>query len=81
MAQFRATIQGTRGQASRLGTKKSGLLLNVNGWHAGISISASYEDGKDIFKVYKTAGSNGGHSSIHIATVRDGVIEDLPSGA
>lgn len=58
MAQFRATIKGQRGEASRLGSKQSGIVAEVNGWNKGIKIYASHRDGKDVFEVYLTGGSN-----------------------
>lgn len=60
MAQYRATIEGQRGIASRLGSKKSGLLAKVNGWNCGIEVEMSYdEEGKeDVINVYLTSGSS-----------------------
>jgi len=59
MANFRAVIQGQRGQASRLGSKSSGITASVNGWHLGVEVIAYHdkETGRDIFRVYKTEGS------------------------
>ena len=64
MAHFRATIQGNRGEASRLGTKGSGLDADVNGWDSGVSVRASYNNEKkrDEFSIYLTGGS--GYSSV-----------------
>lgn len=62
MAQFRGTLQGNRGQASRLGTKKSGLSVSANGWGIGINI-VLYHDmttDKDEAIVSLTRGSGGG---------------------
>lgn len=59
MAQFRATIKGQRGEASRLGSKNSGLRAYVNGWDSGVLVEAENRDGRDIFYVYTTGGSNG----------------------
>ena len=59
MARFRATIKGARGEVSRLGTAKSGLVVDVNGWDVGVHIRANVEDGQDVIRVYKTGGSNG----------------------
>ena len=61
MAQFRATIKGSRGVASRLGTKKSGIVCSVNGWNSGIRVEAFYDkdSGQDVFTVFETGGSNG----------------------
>jgi hypothetical protein len=61
MAHFRATIQGSRGLASRLGGKKSGLVVCANGWGLGVKVYATYskDDDCDMFEVYLTGGSNG----------------------
>lgn len=60
MAQFRAVIQGQRGQASRLGSKKSGLSASINGWYIGVDVYINHnvETGKDEIQVYKTKGSS-----------------------
>lgn len=58
MARFRATIEGQRGQASRLGSKTSGLFVTANGWDRGVSVVVRVDtDGLDHFYVYKTGGS------------------------
>ncbi len=61
MAQFKGTVKGQRGEASRLGGKKSGLEVTANGWNDGIRISVKHIDGKDMFTIYRTAGSNGNY--------------------
>lgn len=75
MAQFRATIQGQRGQASRLGSKKSGLVADINGWHNGVRVLAEYDEknGTDVFVVYKTGGSSYGEHE-KICTISNGRI-------
>ena len=60
MAQFRATIKGRRGQASRLGSKSSGIVARIDGWNKGIEVQALYENGQDVFVIYETGGSNRG---------------------
>ena len=59
MARFRATIEGNRGMASRLGTPASGITANINGWDSGIRVIAfvDEETGKDRFLVAVTGGS------------------------
>jgi hypothetical protein len=59
MAQFLGSVQGQRGEATRLGSKSSGLTARVNGWHVGVRVEASHEDGKDVFRIYRTGGSSG----------------------
>jgi hypothetical protein len=70
MAQFRATIVGQRGEASRLGNKKTGLVARVNGWNLGVRVEADYDADfdRDTFTVYLTGGSNGGHDSVLLGT-------------
>lgn len=62
MAHFRGTIQGVRGEASRLGTKKTGLTVTADGWDFGVEVRLWHDakEGKDRATVYVTRGSNGG---------------------
>lgn len=75
MAQFRGTVSGQRGEASRLGSKNSGLTVTANGWNAGVTVRARVNDeGCDVFDVYATGGSgyNGRHE--RIASIVDGKL-------
>lgn len=63
MAQFYGEIQGNRGEATRMGTKSSGLRGHIRGWEVGVSVECSHEDGKDVIKVWRTSGSNGSQES------------------
>ena len=67
MAQFRGTIQGTRGEASRLGTKSSGLTVTANGWDTGVRVELDHETGQDRVTVWRTGGSNGGEHDVLLA--------------
>lgn len=69
MAQFRATIKGTKGEASRLGHKNTGICAQVNGWTSGITVFASHHDGVDVFEVWQTEGSARGGEKRMIAQV------------
>lgn len=64
MAQFRATIRGQRGEASRLGSKTSGLHVTVNGWTAGITVHCEHTATDDFFSVFLTSGSSYGMSKL-----------------
>ena len=74
MAHFRATAIGQRGEASRLGSKSSGMIVNVNGWNVGIRVHAIHnkETGKDELCVWKTGGSN----EISGSTLINKVVEE-----
>lgn len=61
MAHFRAVIQGQRGEASRLGSSRTGIRATVNGWNSGVRVegSALADNAGDFFHIFATAGSNG----------------------
>lgn len=72
MAQFRAIIRGQRGEASRLGSKKGGIIATVNGWNNGVTVVGTHDEktGEDRFVVSVNGGSNGAspESMVFIAT-------------
>ncbi len=76
MARFRSTMQGQRGLASRLGSKASGMRVNVNGWDSGLRIVARVDrQGRDTFDVYASGGSNDANVLTHLLTLQgSGVI-------
>jgi hypothetical protein len=60
MAQFRGWIKGQRGQASRLGSKASGLDANLASWQGSVSVSLwTTEDGVDMARVWLAPHTNG----------------------
>ena len=71
MAQFRAVIQGQKGEASRLGSKKSGMCADVDGWNAGVSVRAFHLDGKDGFRVSMTSGSSPKGNNILLGVISE----------
>jgi len=68
MAQFYASIQGNRGEATRMGTKSSGIKGHIRGYHVGIQVVGRDVDGEDTFDVYLTSGSNGERAGKHIGS-------------
>lgn len=72
MAQFRATIEGQRGIASRLGNKKSGIITKTNGWKSGVRVEGEYreQDEEDVFDVWMTGGSGGTPNQVLLGRVR-----------
>lgn len=58
MAQFYGSIQGNRGEATRLGSRSSGMVATVNGWDVGARVVIRHIDGEDVIYVYRTGGSN-----------------------
>lgn len=70
MAQFRGIIRGNRGEASRLGSKNSGFLANIDGWDIGLHVHAYYDKktGIDKISVDLTGGSNSPSPKLHVGT-------------
>ena len=64
MAHFYAEIKGNRGEASRMGSKESGIRGHIRGWNVGVEVSCYHDErtGKDVCYVYLTGGSNGSSS-------------------
>lgn len=62
MAHFYGTVQGNRGQASRLGSKDSGLDIRACSWEGAISVCLFVKDGVDwahvSFREHNGRGSN-----------------------
>lgn len=54
MAHFYGTIQGSRGEASRLGGKESGLRVYAASWSGAVGVRLYEKDGVDYANVYLT---------------------------
>ena len=76
MARFRGTVEGGRGQASRLGHRH--ITTDANGWNCGVNVDGGAardatrpEIGVDQFTVFATGGSSESSSSHQIARVKE----------
>ena len=60
MAQYRALVRSKNGSTSRLGDKKNGMVVRVDGWNIGVKVFIMYDDEleRDVIFVYETGGSN-----------------------
>lgn len=68
MARFMGTVQGSRGEASRLGHGQ--LVGRVNGWDCGVTVNAATKDDKENeFLVFVTGGSRGRRPTTMIADI------------
>ena len=47
MAHFRGTVRGDRGDASRCGSKRSGLEVIAASWHGAIRVILEYDKSTD----------------------------------
>lgn len=56
MARFRGTVQGTRGQAHRLG--HTAIEVTCDGWHAGVRVEMyAHSDATDRCRIWFKDGS------------------------
>lgn len=66
MARFIGTVQGGRGEASRIGHNTTGLRTSCRGWHIGVNCEArpagGADPGADSVGVRLTTGSSGSGS-------------------
>lgn len=67
MAHFRGTLKGNRGEASRLGTARTGLVVTANGWDFGVKVILR-EDGHDIADIYLTGGSHAADVPVYLGS-------------
>jgi hypothetical protein len=68
MAHFRGTIQGQRGSASRLGSARSGLTINANGWDFGVKVILREKDGQDVADIFLTGGSHDAAIPVYVGS-------------
>jgi len=66
MAQYRGTVVGGRGEASRIGHKTSGLQTTCNGWSLGCTAAIEYNETlqRDEIVIKVTNGSGDGTENI-----------------
>lgn len=60
MAHFYASIKGRAGEATRMGSKKSGIQGHIRGWHIGCQARCWHDEetGLDKVTIYVTRGSS-----------------------
>jgi hypothetical protein len=59
MSHFYGSMEGSRGVATRCGTKGSGMQAYIRGWTTGVLVNLVHVDGKDRVVVQRTTGSSG----------------------
>jgi len=77
MAHFYGTLQGARGQASRLGTRNSGLRIEACSWQGKVTVRLYTCNGVDHARV--ELGRHHGHGGQ--ATLYDGPVAGMPAAA
>ena len=71
MAHFYASIQGNRGEVTRLGTKNSGIVAHIRGWNIGVFVSINHVNGEDVIVINKTGGSNSSLNNELLVTLKE----------
>ena len=57
MSRFYASIQGSRGEATRQGSPNSGIRGHIRSWDTGVQVYIAAEGDNDRIQVYLTGGS------------------------
>ena len=85
MAHFYGGVHGHRGEATRLGTKRSGLSVFCNGWRIGVKASLyADESGSsdlDTITVDLTCGSGHSGESVRLGTFSRKDLEKMVAKA
>lgn len=58
MATFYGSIKGGRGEATRCGTKNSGIKASVQSWNGSVISELSYDEDKLMVRVSTSTGSS-----------------------
>jgi len=79
MARFYASIQGNRGEATRMGTASSGIDGHIRGWSVGarVDLTVNNATDADVVEIELTGGSNR-PSGRRLATLYAQIDGELP---
>jgi len=78
MSHFYASINGSaKSEATRQGTKKTGIKGHIRGWKSGVKVYGLYDITRecDEFQIYATIGSNENGHDIFL-----GAVVQTPTG-
>lgn len=79
MSHFYGVLEGSRGQATRCGTKSSGVNVTAAGWRGAVGVRVWYNADKDRdeYRVYlEPWQGSGGHSRLLSYGVLNATIAD-----
>ncbi len=74
MAQYRATLRGTRGEASRLGSKSTGMFAHVASWQGAVEVELTYDPATDTDNARVVLTRHHGNGSRPERVIYDGPI-------
>lgn len=70
MAHFYTSATNSRGNLTTASGLRSGQTVHARGWNSGVKvISKIDQDGRDVFYVYRTAGSGGAGCDVFLGRV------------
>lgn len=74
MAHYYSRIKGHRGEATRCGSKSSGITARADSYSVGARIEINWSDQlqSDVVTIYATTGSSSNGSRIFSYTIQDG---------
>ena len=67
MSHFYGTLEGSRGEATRCGTKDSGITTHAAGWNGAIRVNVYERDGVDYYRVTLQPWHNSGGQHVTLA--------------
>lgn len=71
MSRFYGSLQGSRGEATRQGTTKSGIRGHIRGWHIGAEVSVYPNQlDEDVVHVQITRGSGNSSTLLDLGTFK-----------
>ena len=79
MAHFYGTVQGNRGEATRTGSKNSGMYAEAKGWDLGGAVTTKYNPdlSTDVVSFYTTRGNGRTRSLVVSFAVIEGKLTCL----
>ena len=77
MATFYGTLQGARGEATRCGSRQSGIHAAAQSWDGSVAVTLYEEDGETMARILAGRGST---SHPFGRTVYAGPLRDLIEG-
>lgn len=80
MAHFRGVIRGQRGEASRLGSKASGIRVLLQTWSWNVQVTAQHQDnmGRDLAYLSLVHSKTGEELSLGLVNLSNGTIINGP---
>lgn len=75
MSHFYGTLQGQRGEATRCGSRSSGLVTNAASWNGAIQVELYVDaQGRDCYRIHERTWRGAGKHKL----IAEGVIGNQP---